>query len=375
MQAYNYQQLVDMFGDIPYSQALKNVDAITPTYDDAATIYKDLINKIDSGIALISASGGQGAGPSNDILFGGDPDAWVKFANSLKLRILIRQSEKDPSYAKGEIAKIQGGFLDIDAGVSPPYQNATGKQNPFYALNYNTSGTYINDVYRANQFGIDFYDANDPSADDYDPRGRQVYGATPGDATLWQGNFIGQQGRVGGASSIFGPGVLQSVDQPAIIFTAAESYFLQAEAVARGWLTGNGNAEDLYHMGITASFQTYAVDDYESAAAAYYNNASNGKVYWSSGSSLTAQLNLIITQKWAAENCVTPFEEWCDYRRLPTLAFNKSIPLTKSTNVDVLAVPVCVIYPTSEYTSNAENVNAQNQDAKSNHTDKIFWMP
>lgn len=168
---------------------------------------------------------------------------------------------------------------------------------------------------------------------------------------------------------------MQSVSQPATIFTAAESYFLQAEAAARGWLTQDGAAEDLYHQGITESFRYYGVDDFEDAATAYYSNTGNSKVYWSSGSSLTSQLNLIIAQKWAAENTATPFEEWCDYRRLPTLAFNKSIPLSKSTNVDVLAVPLRILYPTSEYASNADNVKAENQGSGAHHTDKIFWMP
>jgi len=207
----------------------------------------------------------------------------------------------------------------------------------------------------------------------FDPRGRQIYAATKGDDTLWQGNYIGSQGHVGGASSGFGTGVLQSVSQPACIFTAAESYFLQAEAAARGWLSGS--AVDLYHQGIKESFRYFKVNNYSDAAESYYNNTSNSKVYWGTSISLTSQLNLIIAQKWAAENTVTPFEEWCDYRRLPNLAFNKTIPLSQSSNVDVLAVPVRILYPTSEYTSNTDNVKKENQGSNAHHTDKIFWMP
>ncbi len=378
MKSYEYQQLIDMFGNIPYTQSLQNVDAILPTYDDASSVYEDLVKKIDTGISLIKVSGGQGASASSDIMFSGDVTSWVQFANTLKLRILMRQSEVKADYVKSAIAVIMqegSGFLNVDANVNPGYQNATGKQNPFWSLNYNTSNTYINDFWRASQFGIDFYNTNDENSTTYDPRGREVYGATPGDDTLWQGNDLGAQGFVGGASSIFGPGVLQSVSQPATILTAAESYFLQAEAVARGWLSGDGTAQDLYHQGITESFRYYNVDNYESAAADYYNNTANSKVYWGSGLSLTSELNLIVAQKWAAENTATPFEEWCDYRRLPTLPFNKSIPLSKSTNVDELAVPLRILYPTSEYASNSTNVKAQNQGSDAHHTDKIFWMP
>lgn len=176
MQSYEYQQLVDMFGNIPYSQSLKDVRVITPTYDDAKTVYADLVLKIDSGINLIKLSGGQGASSSSDIMFSGDVTSWVQFANSLKLRILMRQSEVNADYVKKEIASIVqegSGFLSVDANVNPGYQNATGKQNPFYGLNYNTSGTYINDFWRASQFGIDFYNANDENSSNYDPRGEK----------------------------------------------------------------------------------------------------------------------------------------------------------------------------------------------------------
>ena len=110
-----------------------------------------------------------------------------------------------------------------------------------------------------------------------------------------------------------------------------------------------------------------------SAAQAYYSDPSNDVAYWSSGASFTTNLNLIITQKWLAENTVTPFEVWCDYRRLPNLPFNQSIPLTESPYYDVLAVPVRILYVTSEYATNAANV--PDQGAQAHHTDKIFWMP
>jgi len=159
MKSYEYQQLVDMFGNVPYTSSLQNVQVILPTYDDAATIYADLIDKIDAGIELIKTSGGQGANSSNDIMFMGNVANWIKFANSLKLRILMRQSEVKADYVKSKISAIvqEGtGFLSVEANINPGYQNATGKQNPFWSINFNTSGTDINDFWRANQFAIDF---------------------------------------------------------------------------------------------------------------------------------------------------------------------------------------------------------------------------
>jgi hypothetical protein len=151
----------------------------------------------------------------------------------------------------------------------------------------------------------------------------------------------------------------------------AESDFLQAEAALRGWL--GGDAEDLYHDGIIASFEYYGVPDAATAATAYYSDPSNDLAYWKSGQTQTFYLNLIIAQKWLAENTVTPLEVWDDYRRLPNLPFNQSIPLTESPYYDVLAVPVRILYVTSEYATNAANVPSQ--DAQAHHTQKIFWMP
>jgi hypothetical protein len=377
MKASNFQYLVDMFGDVPYTDALQGTAKLLPGYDDAQTIYTDLIEKINAGMELIKTSGGSGATANNDIMFHGDFEAWLKFANTLKLRILMRQSEISgrDTYIKSKIAEIVAegsGFLDFDATVNPGFLNTTGKQSPFYGYNKTPSGGDNNDYFVANQFAIDFYNANDDAASDYDPRGRRIYDPNNFDGT-YTGNQLGLPGAVQAKVSFFGPGVVSSYDQDAVVFTAAESFFLQAEAAARGWLTAD--AEELYHLGIEASFHTYGVASASSAAADYYNNQANTKVYWDPAASLATHLNLLITQKWAAENTVTPFEVWADYRRLPNLAFNKSIPLTQSTNVDVLAVPVRLLYPTIEYQNNSANVTAQNQAPTAHHTDKIFWMP
>ena len=370
MMSHEFQQLVDMFGNVPYTDALQGTNLIQPTYTDGQAIYEDLISQIDSGITYIKTSQGIGVIAHSDIMFDGDVTSWVQFANSLKLRILMRQTQitgRD-SYIQSQINNIQGGFLQTDAAVNPGYLNSAGKANPFWGFNYNTSGTYTNDFWRANQYAIDFYRVNN------DPRMKLVYGPTTGDDTAYQGNVLGQQtgALVGSASSVFGPGVLKSVDQPAVIMLAAESYFLRAEAALRGYL--DEDAEDLYHSGITASFEYYGVPDADNAAETYYSQTGDANVFWDDSKSFDYKLNLIITQKWCAENTVTPFEEWCDYRRLPSLAFNKSIPLTQSIYAeDPKIIPYRILYPTSEYGSNGPNV--PDQGDKAYRTDKLFWMP
>ena len=371
MKAYNFQQLVDMFNNVPYSDAFKGTTAITPKFDAGQDIYDSLVININSAVALLARTDAQ-ADASSDILFGGDTEKWRQFANSLKLRILMRQSQvaSRTSYIQTEIANTVAegsGFLTVEAGVNPGYINSAGKQNPFYGSSINPSGTYIQDFWRANQYSVQFFKDNN------DPRLTLVYGPTPSNSSLYQGNYLGQSNNayVGSASSIFGPGVLKSFDQDAIIMSAAESYFLQAEAALRGWL--DADVQSLYQAGVTASFEYLGVPDADAAAEAYTDQPGNSNVYWDESQSFNYKLALIIRQKWAAENTVTPFEAWADYRRLHLPA---DIQLSQSPYVDILLIPYRVKYPNIEYSTNAENVNAVTPQGDNYHqTDKIWWMP
>lgn len=366
IKAYEFQQLVDMFNNVPYAEALKGTSNMLPKYDQAQAIYDSLIEGLDKAIELMKRPDAIAA-VNSDILFNGHTDEWVKFANTLRLRILLRQSEKPgrAGYIQAQLAKVQAEeLLDTDAGIDPGFVNTDGKMNPFYDFAYNASGTYTQDFWRANQYAILFYKNNN------DLRLKKVYQGTQADPTVYQGNYIGQQtgAFVGSSCSRFGPGVLKSYSQPAVLLSAAESYFLQAEANVKGWL--NGDAKSAYENGITASFEYLGVSNAAGEAAIYYSQNSNRQTNWSTAASNNDKLALIIRQKWAALNTVTPFEAWADYRRLGLPA---DIPLTQNPAVDVLAIPVRIIYPTSEYQTNAANVKAEgNID---HHTSKIFWMP
>ncbi|HKB45307.1 MAG TPA: SusD/RagB family nutrient-binding outer membrane lipoprotein, partial [Chitinophagaceae bacterium] len=147
MKAYNYQTLVDLYNNVPYSEALQGTVASKPKYDDAKAIYDDLSKQIDTAIALLKTTA-TGTLASGDILFHGDGTKWLKFAYTVKLRLLLRQSERTDraSYIQTEVAKLAGAaFLDVDATVNPGFLNSAGKTNPFWGSNINTSGTYTQD--------------------------------------------------------------------------------------------------------------------------------------------------------------------------------------------------------------------------------------
>lgn len=357
MKTFNFQQLIDMFGDIPYSGAFQGTRNLRPVYQDAQTIYDSLIIELNKAINLMSSSNAI-EDDGGDVLFKGKTTSWIQFANSLKLRILMRQSAMPGrnGYIKDEIHKImlnQKGFLTEDAGVNPGYSNDASKQNNLYAYFYNTRGTYTMGYWVANQNSIDFYKDND------DPR--LPYFFTKSLLQEYTGNVLGLSTYTRDSSSKFGPGVLKTASQPGILMLLAESYFLQAEAAQKNFM--NGDAQDLYESGVIASFVFLGSTE---QAAKSYLKSSDPDVNWSKAPD---KIKLIITQKWAAENTITPFEEWCDYRRTGF----PQIPLTKSPFVDVKAIPVRILYPSSEYQTNAANIPDQSPNA--HHTDKLFWMP
>lgn len=105
--AYLYSVLVDLFGDVPYSQASASLENLDPAFDDAQTIYNDLFSLLDEAIAELSQTTVEaGITPGDDLIYGGDRDAWVAFANSLKLKLYNQIRLVDPATATAGINGI-----------------------------------------------------------------------------------------------------------------------------------------------------------------------------------------------------------------------------------------------------------------------------
>ena len=120
MKAYNFQTLVDLYNNVPYTKALQGTAASNPEYDDGKAIYDDLAKKMDTAINIFKTSA-TGNTIEGDIMFGGDAGKWAVFANTVKLRLLLRQSEKNAAAAKSQASNLTGGFLTTNATVNPGY--------------------------------------------------------------------------------------------------------------------------------------------------------------------------------------------------------------------------------------------------------------
>ena len=297
MKAYNFQTLVDLYNNVPYTEALKGTEKSTPAFDNGKAVYEDLAKKMDTAIALFKISANTPI--TGDIMFNGDASLWTKFANTVKLRLLLRQSEVNGAAAKTQAAALSGGFLTVDAKVNPGYLNSAGKMNPFWGGNINVSGTYTQTLYRGGAFMIQTLKSLNDTF-----RLRKFYTPIGGiaDTSLskYVGNYFGDQGVPNSGTSQIGSGVLKKYDQDAIVMLAAESYFLQAEAALRGWITGD--AKDLYQKGVEASFRYLGLG--AALAQQYYSQAGNKNTTWDATASTQEKLALIIRQKWIAETWV-----------------------------------------------------------------------
>lgn len=371
MKALEFQTLVDTYNNVPYGQAFKAPDVLFPAYDNGDVIYDDLMKQLDAAISAIKSAPASAVNPGNsDVMFKGVMTNWIKFANTIKLKLAIRQWNKLPAkqaaLKTAVTATAADGFIDqtIQAAVNPGYTNddANGqKQSPFYVSYAFTATGAISlpgDYYKANAYAINKLRTTN------DPRLSRLYApaTAPVDPLIpFVGNVYGSTSPTNNPkTSSIGPGLLKSATQDAVILSSSESLFLQSEASLYGILTGNAQA--LYESGITASFTTLAVPSATTAAATYYAQPI-ANVSWTAS---TDKLAAIINQKWTALNGYGNIEAYNEYRRT---GFPADVPV--STQSTQPTVPSRIFYPNTEASNNGDNLKTQG--TINQFTSKIFW--
>lgn len=397
MTVLDYQLLVDNYNSVPYTQAIGGVNFLFPTYDSGPNlIYPDLMVQLDAAIAMINSNTTATNPASSDIIFGGSMAKWKKLANTLKLRIAIRQSNI-PANKAGlvtELAKTSSeGYLDdvTFASANPGYLSSDangGQQNPYWKT-YGFSAAGIENTghatNRANAFFVNLLKTTGSDT----LRLKQIYAPTltkaesalvpqpaaPNRADHIVGNQFGNDNSYlsNTNTSGLGPGILISPTMSAPIFTGAEACFLLSEGILEGLIPGTitggaGTAQDYYQRGITANFVALGLTSGQ--ATTYYSQpivnvnwvttaAVPGTLTGYAGANGTAPaepplLGAIMYQKYIALFGFSVGEEYNEYRRtgLPNLLPARS----QATGVlGVGSVPNRVFWPSSEATTNAAN--------------------
>jgi Starch-binding associating with outer membrane len=381
MKSYVIQQLVDMYGNIPYSDAFKGVKSLAPKFDDQKVIYDELIKELDLAIVDLKANAFAGAFTSSDIVANGNITKWVKFANSLKLRILMRESRvaSKASFISAELNKIvaeKTGFLeteDVASGGPSLYLATAGKQNPVYERwGYNSAGATqaLGRFPRMSQFLVNSLKESGDTL-----RLKRIAYAVGGENTGKPGVStkaelaINYAGVPFGASSGFlatavcpiGPSILTkgAFNKAFILMTAAEVQLNLAEAKLN-FPTSSlpGTDKEYFEKGLAQSFRVLGAG---TGSEAFKGSKIQNYDYEAS----TDKNAAIAIQKWIALCNFNGLEAWSEYRK-------SGLPVTpQSRQVTDAKRPVRLYYPNTESGSNGENVKAQGEIDV--FKTKIFW--
>ena len=333
LQAYTFSVTTDIFGDIPFSEALQGSSNITPKYDTQESIYPKLISLIDAGIANVQSNTGSYKPTSDDFIYGGNVTKWVKFGNSLKLRLYNHLSKRDPNAATNFLATNPQLIDDYSVNAKVPFYTSATNSNPIYQFDV-LSGRKDNAV--ASTIVDKMKSLNDPRINVYfttvanDGAGYkgQVRGNIPGDGIDDSGENL--YSRVGTAFA--------SADSPVMLISASEVNFIKAEVYKRAGNDANAKisyesaiAQDFNALGLSSSFASYLAN-----TSVAYNST----------------LQRIMEQKWITMYQAS-FESWVDWRRTgyPSL----SLPLINRTSG---VIPRRLPYPQIEINVNGKSLSA-----------------
>ena len=375
----------DCYGPIPYSKITTDGDIVTP-YDSQKDVYHKFFEDLDEAIATLKEYPGEALIPSADAVYRGNLQNWIKYANSLKLRLAMRISYAEPALAKQVAeAAVADGVIENNS-ESAAWNYFTGSTNPYYiAVNYNSAqGT--GDSRPAADIVCYMNGYNDPR--------RAEYFYYTSNATPYAGvDYIGlRRGwrTVSNDWSVNFSSIKMSPNDPLVWMNAAEVAFLRAEGAAVfGWNMG-GTAKDFYETGVKLSFEQYGVSGAEEYLA---DNVSMPEAYndptglnpwsgslpkvtiaWDESATTEQKQERIIVQKWIA-NYKNGHEAWAELRRT---GYPKLIPVAYNNSAGVWSSdrgPERLCYPASEYVNNAANmkVAVSMLGGPDNMGTKLWW--
>lgn len=372
------EKVINLYGDAPYSEAFDSSNT-TPKYDDDVAIFKSLLLLLDDArqqIVDADANPNMNAVTSSqDIVFGGDMAMWTKYANTIELRMLLKLSNTSNAalvtLRTNRFAALSNNFISTDVSYNPGFTGVTSLQsNPMFRVyGVNTAQSAWTSSNRANAAG-DFmakvlngtYASTDlVTTGVVDPRRSRMFTLVGGIVT---GSVQGTETSVAKSrlhAFVHGytgtDAYANGTERDAYVMLASESFFLQAEAVQRGYLSGS--AQSLFNQGIDASFNFYSRAFGTLVVAPITSTAYKAAIDSKVGLGWTASTNkisCIMTQKWLALSQWTGIEPYFDMLR--TGFPNAPLP----TGVSQTTRPKRLVYPTSEYSSNSGNVISVSQD-------------
>ena len=357
-------RVTDCYGPIPYSQVANGKTAVA--YDSQEDVYKHMFEDLDYVIQMlgefVDEVGGLKPLEGYDPVYNGDYNKWMRFANSLKLRLAVRISNVSPELARTkaeEAVKSTRGLIDTNDNNA--YVGVGAEPNPLWLVASSWGEIRINATIASYMKGYS------------DPRSA-VYFTTSklGGDSPYMGMRSGLEGVKPATYSGYSMPNYEQKDEM-LMFCAAETAFLRAEGALRGWDMG-GSARDFYEQGVKLSFDQRKVsgaDEYLANAVAVpepfidpvnpakcnYTPKTKITIAWNEGASTEEKLERIITQKWIA-NFPLGFEGWADYRRTGYPEVFPSVSNLSNGVIDTNRQLRRLPFPLSEKQGNSANVSA-----------------
>jgi hypothetical protein len=347
---YVYQKLTDFYGDIPYSQAGKALtqNIITPVYDHQQQIYADFVTELRASVALLSSNSSQTV--QGDQFYNGNASQWKKLGASLLLRVGMRLIKVDPTQAAALVKEaVADGLMQSNADM-PVLNHSVILPNGYnFLLNDGDNHFFLHKTLVTEMKG-----AGDPRL--------QVYGAVYDKSITDHGTiqstdttqYIGYSfnGADPASNTRVNYDVFGTEVTPFFEFPYAEVEFLQAEAILRGYISGDASIH--YQAGVTASMQSLSklptaptITNAQIAAYLLKNPMLNPANPTPEGS-----IEKINTEFWVSGFVFDGDEVWANWRRT---GYPKLVPNPGSISQ---TIPRKIPYPQSEFSLNGTNVNA-----------------
>ncbi|WP_417592509.1 SusD/RagB family nutrient-binding outer membrane lipoprotein [Owenweeksia hongkongensis] len=360
MKAWAFHVMSDQYGALPLMDAL-NPDILSPSYDSQEAVYDEILAMLETAVNNLDETG-ESYG-SGDLIYGGDPTMWKKFANSLRLRVALRMADVNDAKASAVFTAVANDPSNIMGSNSDnalfPYQTANPNNNP---INENAK---TRTDFAVSETMVSYMDSlNDP---------RLAIYARPAVNT---GTYIGLEYGLSNAQAtaipnddISLPGeAVEAANAPGIYMLYSEVCFMMAEAHARGWgVTGSG--PQWFEDGIRSSMEFWGVSD-QAAIDSYVMEQGFNDGDWK---------NVIGTQKWLALY-MQGLQGWYEFTRLD---FKKvtgedliMLPAAGSMDPELSGIfPQRMTYPDEEYTLNEANVLGAAAELSSGDSkaSKLWW--
>ena len=368
---FTWQIITDVWGDMPYFEALRADEGILhPKQDTGAAIYEDLMVRVNA--LLETDLSGSSISPESDFIFEGDLDQWYRFVNSLKLKLMIRLSET-PGYNNSNVLSFiqSADLLTTSAKISGSVWNDAmeGKRHPMREFQAGGANYFSTNVIAAKNF-IDYLSVNE------DPRLSTLFNGTKG---AFYGDFDSKEDSDGNGTTddkeTYAT-VIFSGDMDLMLMSDWEVNFYIAEVYARA--AQNGQAQDYFEAGVAASLNQHGISDTGVIEEGGYAAWINGTV--------EQNIKQIAMQKWVANANYQHIESFLERNRTkyPSVndidieadrqTANSNFPvgdLTISVKGRALLngnLPSSPLYPSSYM---FRNNNAPSQ--KANVGEKVWW--